>query len=315
MPKEFPCTLSLLASCYDVGFLEQTVRHVVRACRYPFVERLLNIDLDSGSDGVLAELRKICQRLIADAVIDRVVEFDRTIGQDPRISSQYFGRSRIRRPRDHRNIPLFGWISGIEACTSRYLLHFDCDILLYQQPGYSWIDEGVRLLHRRGDIMSVAPHPGPPASDGLLHQRATVEWKRDDGFLAFNSFTTRRYLIDTERFQAFLPIRLTHCPWKKRIRRWLRGKGTANTWESHIKTALADSRFCRADLDTSRAWTLHCKSRGKPFEDALPQIIERIERGEFPEQQAGHYNLKLDLWQHGSASNNGNENTDKVPLA
>ena len=82
MPKEFPCTLSLLASCYDIGFLEQTVRHVVRTCRYPFVERLLNIDLDSGSDDVLAELRKICQRLIADAVIDRVVEFDRTIGQD-----------------------------------------------------------------------------------------------------------------------------------------------------------------------------------------------------------------------------------------
>lgn len=296
MPVDFPCTLSFLASCYDVGFLEHTIRHVVRACRYPFLERILNIDLDSGRGDALLTLRQICQRLIADSVIDRVVEFDRTIAHDSALVARYFDPSRIRRPRDHRNIPLFGWVSGIEACTTQYLLHFDCDILLHHQPGYNWIDEGVRLLRRRGDIMSVAPHPGPPALNGMVYQRATVKWRRDDGFLAFNSFTTRRYLIDTERFQEFLPVRLTHCPWKKRIRRWFRGQGTANTWERHMKTALAESRFCRADLDTPHAWTLHCKPRGKLFEDALPQIIARIERGEFPERQAGHYNLKLDLW-------------------
>ena len=162
--------------------------------------------------------------------------------------------------------------------------------------------------------MSAAPHPGPPAPDGGIYQRPSAKWNHDDGFLAFKTWTGRRYLIDTERFQEFLPIRLTHCPWKKRLRRWLRGKGTANTWESHIKTALAESRYYRADLDTPHAWTLHCKSRGKPFEDALPQIIERIERGEFPAQQAGHYNLKLDLWQHSSASNNGNDNAGKMSL-
>ena len=66
MPKEFPCTLSLLASCYDVGFLEQTVRHVVRTCRYPFVEKLLNIDIESGQSDKLRNLRRLGQKLIAD---------------------------------------------------------------------------------------------------------------------------------------------------------------------------------------------------------------------------------------------------------
>ncbi|MEE3369308.1 MAG: hypothetical protein VX346_08185, partial [Planctomycetota bacterium] len=235
MPEHFPCTLSFLASCYDVGFLEHTIRHVVRVSRYPFVERLLHIDLESGRGAALLKLREISQRLVAESVIDRVVEFDQTIGHDSALVSRYFDRPQIRRPRDHRNIPLFGWISGIEACRSRYLLHFDCDILLHQQPGYSWIDEGIALLRKRDDIMSVAPHPGPPTPDGILHQRPSAKWKRDAGFLAFKTWTTRRYLIDTERFQEFLPVRFTHCPWKKRIRRWLRGQGTANTWERHMK--------------------------------------------------------------------------------
>jgi len=295
-PADPSCTLSFLASCYEIGFLEQTIRHVVRVSSYPFAERLLHIDLESGRGDTLLKLREIGQRLVAESVIDRVVEFDQTIAHDSALVSRYFNRSRIRRSRDHRNIPLFAWISGIEACTTRYLLHIDCDILLHQQPGYSWVNEGIELLRERDDIMSVAPHPGPPTPDGILHQRASARWKRDDGFLAFKTWTGRRYLIDTERFQEFLPVRLTHCPWKKRIRRWFRGQGTANTWERHMKTALAESRFCRADLDTPHAWTLHCKPRGKLFEDALPQIIARIERGEFPERQAGHYNLKLDLW-------------------
>ena len=296
-PADPSCSLSFLASCYEIGFLEQTIRHVVRVSNYPFMERLLHIDVESGGRETLLKLREISQRLVADAVIDRVVELDHTIAHDRAVVSRYFDRPRIRRSRDHRNIPLFAWISGIEACTSRYLLHFDCDILLCQAPPYSWINEGIHLLRERSDIMSVAPHPGPPTPDGIFHQRPSAKWKRDDGFLAFNTFTTRRYLIDTDRFQELLPIPLTHCPWKKRVRRWLRGKGTANTWERHMKTALAESRFCRADLDTPHAWTLHCKARGKLFEDALPQIIARIEAGEFPDQQAGHYNLKLELWQ------------------
>ena len=134
--NEFPCSLSFLASCHDLGFLEHTIRHIVRVCRYPFVERLLSIDIESGSDEALLKLRQLSQKLVADSVIDRVVEFDRTVGQDPHLAACYFGCSKMRQTRDHRNIPLYGWISGINACTSQYLLHFDCDILLYQHPKY-----------------------------------------------------------------------------------------------------------------------------------------------------------------------------------
>ena len=63
---ESPCTLSFLASCYEVGFLEHTIRHVVRACHYPFVEKLLNIDIESGQSDKLRNLRRLGQKLIAD---------------------------------------------------------------------------------------------------------------------------------------------------------------------------------------------------------------------------------------------------------
>ncbi|MBE9126915.1 MULTISPECIES: hypothetical protein [unclassified Coleofasciculus] len=57
------------------------------------------------------------------------------------------------------------------------MLHFDSDMLLHQQPGYSWIEEGIQLLQQHSDVMAVRPLTGPPTQDSILHQR--VPYERD----------------------------------------------------------------------------------------------------------------------------------------
>jgi hypothetical protein len=41
---------------------------------------------------------------------------------------------------------------------------------------------------------------------------------------------------------------------------------------------------------------LHPKDRSPKFIQALPHIIEQVEAGAFPAQQAGHYDFISELW-------------------
>jgi hypothetical protein len=63
-----------------------------------------------------------------------------------------------------------------------------------------------------------------------------------------------------------------------------------------VSKQLEKSHYYRGVLADSQAWTLHPKARSPKFIEALPQIIERIEKGEYPPEQAGHYDLISKLW-------------------
>ena len=151
--------------------------------------------------------------------------------------------------------------------------------------------------------MSVAPHPGPPTPDGSLYQRPSVEWKQDDGLLVFSSFTTRRYLIDTERVSKNVSAHSTDAlPVEKTDSTVAQRKGDCeHLGEPYQNRTGGECVFAeRISIHHTRGH-FTVRVAVKPFEDALPEIIQRIERGEFPEQQAGHYNLKLELWQSSGA--------------
>ncbi|NER84519.1 MAG: hypothetical protein F6K42_34365, partial [Leptolyngbya sp. SIO1D8] len=51
-----------------------------------------------------------------------------------------------------------------------------------------------------------------------------------------------------------------------------------------------------ATLTDPNAWTLHPIDRGPEFIHHLPEIIHRVEAGDFPQEQAGYYDLKLNPW-------------------
>ena len=80
-------------------------------------------------------------------------------------------------------------------------------MLLYQEASYNWVGEGINLLQKYPEIMYVTPLAGPPTKDGSLRQKH--HYQRDPrGFYKFKVFTNRVYLMNLERYESLLPIKV-----------------------------------------------------------------------------------------------------------
>jgi len=198
-----------------------------------------------------------------------------------------------------RGYPIFGSFKQFTDISTKYLLHLDCDMIFYEEPDFSWIQEGMRIMEENEDILCVLPKGGPPTKDGNLHQGTTeyqIDKKRD--LFLFKNFTSRHYLIHRERFLSLLPLKPLWLSWREPIKSRLFGNGKMLCWETMVEEALTKSRMWRADLMTNEAWSLHPGDRSEEFYQLLPQIIDSVNQNEFPEEQRGHFDLRLSDWKH-----------------
>jgi len=198
-----------------------------------------------------------------------------------------------------RGYPIYGSLRQFFSTDSEYILHLDCDMIFYEALGFSWIQEGVRIMENNEDILCVLPKGGPSTKDGTLHQGNT-EYKLDDkrGLYLFKNFTSRHYLIHRERFLSLLPLEPLWLSWREPIKSRLFGNGKMLCWEAMVEHALKESDMWRADLITEQAWSLHPGDRTEDFYKLLPQILDSVKRNEFPEKQRGHFDLRLNEWKH-----------------
>ena len=198
-----------------------------------------------------------------------------------------------------RGYPFFGSFRQFIDTEAKYILHSDSDMIFYEEPTFSWIKQGIKIMEENEDILCVLPRGGPPTKDGSLHQGSTpykVDEKR--GLYLFKNFTSRHYLIHRERFLSLLPLKPLWLSWREPIKSRLFGNGKMLCWEAMVERAIEKSGMWRADLITDKAWSLHPGDRSEEFFQLLPQIIESINLNEFPEEQRGHFDLRLNDWKH-----------------
>ena len=299
------CDLSILVARTDTRFMLQTIPRLVRTCRFPFARRFLMVDTAplgrrygrKPGIGTAEELQACCRQLVAAGVVDGVVPIDYSPRYRRRIYRKHFGVP-MRQTHSNGGYPILGSIAAIEESRADFFVHFDSDMLLYQDPGFSWIDQGIRLLRQNPDLLAVLPRSGPPHRDGRLRQQEeTGEAFEPDarGIYCFKTFTSRGFLIDRRRFDRLLPLR-PRLPLVELLRNYLTAHNTMPEWETMIGYRLQETAFVRADLTSTRAWTLHPDERGERFQAALPGVIARIEAGDYPPEQGGYYDLLLDLW-------------------
>jgi len=198
-----------------------------------------------------------------------------------------------------RGYPIYGSFKQFIDTEAKYILHLDCDMIFYEEPSFSWIQEGIRIMEENEDILCVLPRGGPPTKDRSLHQGSTP-YKTDEkrGLYLFKNFTSRHYLIHRERFLSLLPLKPLWLSWREPIKSRLFGNGKMLCWETMVEHALEKSDLWRADLMTDHAWSLHPGDRSAEFYQLLPQIIDSVNRNEFPEEQRGHFDLRLNDWKH-----------------
>lgn len=327
MSTQQSCTLSINVAVPDIPFIELTIPHLVKSCNYPFRERMLIVDTaplasryrKNPGIGTHEQLLDVCKRLKDRNVIDDVREVDYSSKLRQKILKKHLGECAWE-THDFRGAPVYPYLYAYEIADSDYFLHFDSDMMFHQGNGENWVTEAIRILRENEDVLSVTQLPGPPSKDGELKQRGVPYSLDDRGFYAFKEFTSRRFLFDRKRFDSVLPLDpvYTHDTWKRKLLSRLARKITMPQWEYLVRRSamrqweylvslkLQSSRFIRADTSSPGAWTLHPLARGPEFIEELPGILQRIERGDFPEEQRGDYELNFKAWTKRSASRTTN---------
>ena len=292
------CTFSMLAGPGDISHVERILRHLLKMCAFDFREVIV-VEDDcpkkgrSTNDG--RRLHEVMERLRRDGLVSRSVLLSSLDRDRTRLSTKHFG-SVLPSARDYRGVPLFGWVAGLEAARTDFLVHFDSDVLLHQQTGFSWIEAGAKLIAHDSHVMFVSPLPGPPTTDGGLRGQLVDPIIDRDGNFRFKTFSSRRFLVSKQRFEKMLP---TPGDWMSIQNRALMRLGFRNrlvTWEECVSRALQKSEFDRVHLRCPQAWAIHCLDHGQEWLARLPGIIARIEAGDYPAAQAGHYDLILSAW-------------------
>ena len=291
-----------------------TIPHLVRSCNFPFHKKVLVVDtaplsgdkVNRPGIGTMEQLRDNCADLIQRHIMDESIDMDYAPSYQARIYRKHFGTDRVKPTHNYKGYPILGSIYALEEVPGDYILHFDSDMLLHQQAGYSWIQDAIDLLKRREDVMFVRPLAGPPAADGSFFQK--VPHSIDpEGFYRFKFFGSRAFLIQREKFDRLLPLPIL---WRGFKHQWLAklpiamlnevnrlfGRGSLDSWEVMISRKLDITNYIRATLSDPRAWTVHPIDRGPDFINNLPALITRIEAGDAPLEQAGYYDMKLDAW-------------------
>jgi hypothetical protein len=298
----------------DIPFMMHTIPHLVRSCNFPFHKKVLVVDtaplsgdkVNRPGIGRMEQLRENCAELIHQGVMDEAIDMDYSLTYRKKIYQKHFGTSRLRPTHNYKGYPILGSIYSLEAVPGDCILHFDSDMLLHQAEGYSWIKEGMSLLEKRDDVMFVRPLSGPPHADKIFFQQKPYSLD-EEGFYRFKFFGSRAFLIQRKKFDQLLPLPIL---WKRYKHAWMSklpssllnevnaifNRGSLDSWEVMISRKLEETNYIRATLSDPRAWTVHPIDRGSVFINHLPEIVERIETGNFPTEQAGFYDLKLGAW-------------------
>jgi hypothetical protein len=285
------CTLSIMVARSDVPFLPYTIPHLVRMCKYPFKRKSLIRDTAPLADefaqrsnvGTLSQLISCCDQLLTSGLIDEVIDIDYSEECRSRIYEKHFDAD-LKDTHGSLGTSIFGYIYSLAMAHTDYLVHFDCDMLIHQSPDICWIEQGIAVLQERPDVIVINPRPGPPSSDGVLHQLEPYNLDTE-GFYSFKCFSSRLYLIDINRFNQLLPLHPE-----------VMSNGKLALWERMVTQRMMEKSFIRADLTAANAWSLHPTDHGLNFVTALPRIIEKIEEGWYPKEQAGYYDLRLGMW-------------------
>lgn len=291
-----------------------TIPHLVKACNFLFVERVLVVDTAplSGDKvgrpgiGTMAQLRGYCNELLDRGIVDRIIDIDYSKAYQKRVYKKHFGTTLIKPTHNYKGYPILGTIFSLEEMKGDYVVHFDSDMMLHQAADYCWISESIELLKKRPEVMTVRPLAGPPAKDGSLHLQNPLE-SDPDGFHAFKTFGSRVYLLDRKRFDEMLPFEVLWWSYRKKplitlppaiqtLLNSIAGTGALGSWEKMFSKKLAKTSYVRANLSSRQAWTLHPKDRGDQFIQALPKIIAKVEAGWYPTEQAGYYDMHLKPW-------------------
>ena len=196
---------------------------------------------------------------------------------------------------------LMSYFAGLEIPKSRYIIHYDGDMILHQKKGYDWSVEANEIMNSQPNAIAATPRISPPFAGkrsmgdapsvhpGRMLTPTLGGWKND-------WFSTRCFLIDKSKLDKYLPLiqrkeLLRTLFWKMIKHRYPRDP------EIMLFRRIGPSGGWRLNLSSKKAWLLHPNNKSDTFLRLLPKIQRLVSRGEVPNEQRGHADIHVEAWE------------------
>jgi hypothetical protein len=186
------------------------------------------------------------------------------------------------------------WV-GIFLPDTKYLLHYDGDIMLYQQSGYSWVTEAINEIESKKEAIMAVPRLCPPLAVDMPSAHEGRPFQSYDKYWLNDWFSTRHFLLDKHRFDKHLPLVNGKIMLELLIRKYA-NKAFPIDPEILMFKSLGGRGCKRLILKNEKAWLLHPVNKGPEFIVNLPQILSAITAGKYPNEQKGIEDINLDAW-------------------
>ena len=282
---------------------------VVDCCRPPksgILDPDLKFPLEAFNEKVF-RLKELAALLEQQCAFTQVVYLEPGLGLYNEVSRKYLN-GLYQHTHTAGGTGNMSYWAGIELTKTKYVLHYDGDMLVYQRGDFDWVAEGVKVLATRQQVISVTPRlcpPTPRSGDApSLHEGRPLQSHEE--YWVNDWFSTRCFLLDTAKLSTCLPLVKGAVYWE------IFGKKLLRVLPNHPKLKyrlsyppdpeiLFFKRFAklglkRAILKHTGFWALHPLTKPRAFVEMLPSMIECMGREDIPESQRGYEDVQIEAW-------------------
>jgi hypothetical protein len=307
-------TLQINLSAGDAAYAEQTVPLLVRA--HPEATRRLAV-----VDGCrqqrtrifdpatrvpeeafrqrLGRVRALAQDFLQRGLFDEIAVLEPGDARFPALARKY-ARPWMTETHDYGGCAYMGYWAALELPRTRFVVHYDADMLLHQDPGFSWTDEARSLWAGQPRAIFAIPRISPPGfaaspeADGPSCHEGRPTERVPGGWLS-DWFSTRCFFVDRARLDPLLPLVRGWGVAEFGLRRLI-DRGYPPGPEALLFRSLGGRGWRTLNLASERAWLLHPTGKDAEFHRLLPGMLAAVAAGRVPAAQRGHADLRIPEW-------------------
>jgi len=304
-------TLQINLSAGDLNYAHLTVpalisqhqylkkRLLVLDCLKPQKTKIVNPELKYPEPEFSLRIKKL-KVLVEDFLAKGLVSDIYFLEEgDPFIKktlNTYF-KNFVTETHEYGGIGIISYLAGIELTKTKYVLHYDGDMLFYQKAGFNWVESAIEVLNEYTDCISITPGIAPPTTQ-LTRTASFEHWSENlkvTGGYKDKFFSARQFLIDKDRLYAEFPLFRGIVLLETLLVKYL-NRGYPRSVENIFFKRFSTAGKFRFMMDSHNCWVLHPLDKPLTYLEILPFIIENVNSGVVPMEQEGHENINLEAW-------------------
>jgi hypothetical protein len=307
-------SLQVNLSAGDAGYAALTVPEILRA--HPDItDRLLVVDCcrqqrtrifepdtrvpAAAFQERLARVRALAEAFHQQGLFQAVAYLEPNDPRFPGFAAKY-ARPWMTETHDYGGCAYMGYWGALDLPKTRFVLHYDADMLVHQDRGFSWVDDALALLPTQPRALFALPRISPPGwaatpeQDGPSCHEGRPPTAVPGGWLN-DWFSTRCFLMDRARLDPQLPLVRGWSILNYKLRQVF-DRGYPPGPEHLLFHALGGAGWRTLNLSSGHAWLLHPTRKDAEYYRLLPGMIAAVKAGLCPPAQKGYADLRLDAW-------------------